>query len=133
MKKILWIALVIFFKQTVGITQVREFYDRDGKVVDSVKSYYYTMSRFTASNPLMNFGKTEVDTVLSYYTASGKLKACSVYRGMSLNGPYVGYYENGKMSEKGLYNKGNPVGYFMSWYPDGIPSQRIVLHHSNSR
>lgn len=123
------LGILLLLTADHGFAQEKKFFDRAGGLADSVKNYYFSVTRKSVAKPISGSQgpgtEMEVDTVLSYYTASGKLKEKSVRQAHMLNGPYVAYFENGRVKEEGLYQKGYPVGNFMSWYPGGTPQQTV--------
>jgi len=108
MPKVLFAVMVIFAISADGQVVVRKFYNKNGEPADSVKSYYYKEGKKGRLIDLSHPGwsrvndslKSSVDTVISYYGITGKMKAREIYYEGRLNGPFISYHEMGGSVKK---------------------------------
>jgi antitoxin component YwqK of YwqJK toxin-antitoxin module len=66
--------------------------------------------------------------VYDYY-ANGKPKSKMQFKDaayMIAQDTLYEYHENGQLAEKGLYNNGNKVGVWLSWFDDGKPNSKCT-------
>src|SRR5882672_9072231 len=139
MDKFLIVALIVFSRFGYGQAVFRKFYNNKGESTDSAHSYYYKAGNKGRRIDLSHPGWKQVgdslyssqDTVVTIYTSSARIRSREVFYEGVLNGSFISYHENGRISEKGIYSKDNRVGYFMSWYPKGIPYKTVQYPSDN--
>lgn len=116
-----------------ALSQRKIFYSEDGQGTDSSRAYYYsivkqwfiTESITSSEQPNGRIVESAIDTVLSYYVSTNKLKERRIIKSGKPDGPFISYYENGRIKEKGRYKDGLPIGYFLSWYSEGKPQKTL--------
>jgi len=135
MNKFLLMSCFFFSIGANGQPLVKTFFDRNGKAADSALSFYYQTARngdklVSVSDPHFitradKKAQVQIDTLLSYYTSTGKIRDLRIFVDGSLEGNFTAFHENGKIKEKGLYRRGSRIGYFSSWYEQGIPEETV--------
>lgn len=103
---------------------VKDFFTKDGERANAGSSYYYRVGKKVAieigSGPITRIDTVFIDTVKTFYTASDKIRSREFYHEGKRVGPFMFYYENGRLKEKGMYQNNSKAGYQTSWYETGV-------------
>lgn len=122
----LYILLLLVSNHAFAQKIVKEYFDKEGLVAEPSKSYYYQVGK--KGKVKNKEGEKFIDSVLTFYSASHRIRSREFYKNGIAEGVYITYYENGKVKEKGSYQEGNIVGTVTNWYETGLP-QRELYHY----
>jgi TonB family protein len=119
------INLIFFYLLIFHVSNAQDvfthYFDATEKLTnDSERSRYFVVGKaFYSVNPVgdsFDTVLTYIDTARAYYTKSKTLKFIKTYDNEgNLHGGYVEYFENGKIKERGVYDRGwipGPVTYY---------------------
>ena len=123
MKKYLFFFILCSFVFNAAFAQKSDtvvcYIKNSGKIVSTKDSADFFLVIFPPD--------TDVDKklfIVKEFYPNGKIRLiCSsrnnTLKHLKFQGPYIVYFLNGHKREKGMYEKGQPVGYIIEYYPDG--------------
>jgi TonB family protein len=102
-------------------TQLKRFYSEQHQLTDSIHSNYYAIGRkwifYERDFRYAGF----IDSVNTYYTATGKLRSKEFYTKKGIReGGYTEYHGNGGTKETGIYRRDRKHGRVVQYFEDGV-------------
>lgn len=119
-----YLLAVIVFLSYLNLRAQEIYFDQVGKRLgEKGVSFFYQ------KKPVDSL--LAVDTILLLYSKDNSLYGREIVKRGKPDGPFIYYYENGKVKERGLYLSGLRVGYAFQYYENGNP--RSTLYYPKKR
>lgn len=131
MKCLLFLIILVSpfnaFCQFGGQSEIHYYDEKSRFLTDSSKCFYYSLP----------YSRKGEDTLYTHYCKNRSIRTMTVMKDGLSGGTWEEYYENGILKEKGICEKGRPMGKLEAWYRDGsresvieyVVDEPIKMHH----
>lgn len=115
--KFCWLlGILVFFCEESDAQEI--YFDKTGeRTTEKDKSFFYQRKRIDTLSLR--------DTVFLVYSENDALFGREIYSKGKLNGPFIYYYKNGRVKERGSYIENQKMEYNFHYYESGNPKSTL--------